>query len=193
VQVPDAQFGGDPRASSLEGNAIVDFGGNVFGDCVNPGETRFRTQRNELVDGYTTLDQYLLGLRPASEVGQFWYIDDPTRPVAGTSFENVRAVNAIDDVGICGKRVNLNVGNIQAFIGPRVPAIGDETDHDAAGAPQADRKTMAFVLLITQGPPHARASEIDQVDTFRRTWRWTSMARPRRSRALRYVLNPAIH
>lgn len=170
VQVPDAQFGGDPRASSLEGNAIIDFGGNVFGDCVNPGETRFRTQRNELIDGYTTLDQYLLGLRPASEVGQFWYVDDPTRPVAGTSFESVRGVNAIDDVGICGKRVNLNVGNIQAFIGPRVPAIGDETDHDAAGAPQADRKTMAFVLLIAQGPPNARASAIDQVDTFRRTW-----------------------
>jgi hypothetical protein len=192
VQVPATQFGGDPRASSLEGNAIVDLGGNVFGDCVNPGETRFRTQRDELIDGYHALDQYLLGLRPASEVGQFWYIDDPTRPVAGTSFENIRAVNAIDDVGICGKRVNLSVGNIQALIGPRVPAIGDEIDRDAAGAPQADRKTMAFILLIAQGP--ADASAVGQVDIFRRTWQ-AYVNGPATGGRGRFdtVLNPAIY
>jgi hypothetical protein len=172
VQVPAAQFGGDPRASSLEGNAIIDFGGNVFGDCVNAGETRFRTQPNELVDGYTALDQYLLGVRVGSDVGQFWYVDDPTRPVAGTSFENIRAASAIDDVGICGKRINLTVANIQVLIGPRVPAIGDETDRDASGAAQSDRKTMAFVLLVAQGAPNspAHAAAIDQVDTFRQTW-----------------------
>ena len=38
---PERAVGGDPRCSSSEGNAIVDFGGNVFGDCLNPSETRF--------------------------------------------------------------------------------------------------------------------------------------------------------
>jgi hypothetical protein len=174
VRVPSTQFTGDPRASSAEGNAIVDFGGNVFGDCVNPGETRFRTERNELIDGYTALDQYLMGLRQSSEVGLFWYVDEPARPISGTSFEDVRSVAAIDDVGVCGKRVNLTVANVQAFpgVGPRVPAIGDEIDQDADGQPRTDVKTMAFILLVQQGSPMspAHASAINQVDNFRRTW-----------------------
>src|SRR4029450_5860481 len=32
------------------------------------------------------------------------------------------------------------------------------------------RDVAIKVLLIAQGPPNARASAIDQVDTFRRTW-----------------------
>lgn len=198
VRVPAAQFGGDPRASSAEGNAIADFGGNVFGDCINPGETRFRTERNELIDGYTHLDQYLMGLRTAGDVGPFWYVDDPTRPVAGTSFEDIRSVDAIDDVGICGKRINLTVANIQAFpgVGPRVPAIGDEIDRDAAGNAQPDVKTMAFILLIEQGTPTspAHASAISQVDTFRRTWQAYANGPATAGRGrFDTVLNPGIH
>jgi hypothetical protein len=198
VTVPSSQFGGDPRSSSSEGNAIVDFGGNVFGDCLNPGETRFRTDRNELIDGYTNLDQYLLGLRLASDVGPFWYVDQPTRPVAGTSFEDFREVAAIDDVGICGKRINLTVQNIQDFpgVGPRVPAIGDEVDHDAAGTPHLDRKTMAFILLVQQGTPQspAHAAAISQVDTFRTTWQTYVNVKATGGRGrFDTVLNPAIH
>jgi hypothetical protein len=174
VRVAPSQFGGDPRSSSAEGNAIIDFGGNVFADCVNSGETRFRTEPNELVDGYSPLDQYLMGLRRASEVGPFWYIDEPTSPRSGASFEFFRGNDALDDLGICGKRVDLTVGNIQAFpgLGPRVPAIGDEIDRDATGAPRTDVKTMAFILLVQQGTPlsPAHASAIRQVDAFRRTW-----------------------
>jgi len=172
VRVPQNQFGGDPRASSAEGNAIIDFGGNVFGDCVNPGQTRFRTEGNELIDGYTLLDQYLMGLRQASEVGPFWYIDEPTTPVAGASFEAIRSRDALDDVGVCGKRVDLTLANIQSYpgVGPRVPAIGDEIDRDPTGAPKPDVKTMAFVLLVQQGT-QSHAAAISQVDNFRRTWK----------------------
>ena len=129
VRVPDGQFGVDPRVSSMEGNAIIDFGGNIFGDC-RPGQTRFRTEANELVDGYTELDRYLMGLRRESAVGPFWYVDEPTQPSTGVSFEFIRGIFALDDIGICGKRVDLTVANIQAFpgVGPRVPAIGDEDD-----------------------------------------------------------------
>lgn len=198
VRVPSAQFAGDPRASSAEGNAIIDFGGNVFGDCVKPGETRFRTEPNELIDGYTELDQYLMGVRRANEVAPFWYVDEPTRPGSGISFEGIRSVDAVDDVGVCGKRVNLTVANIQAFpgIGPRVPAIGDEIDRDAAGNPQTDVKTMAFVLLIEQGTPKspAHASAISQVDNFRRTWQVYANGPATGGRGrFDTVLNPAIH
>jgi len=172
VRVPQIQFGGDPRASSMEGNAIIDFGGNVFGDCVHPGETRFRTEPYELIDGYTELDQYFMGLRLASEVGPFWYVDEPTTPGGGASSESLRSTDAVNLVGACGKRVNLTVANIQAYpgVGPRVPAIGDEIDQDASGAPHADVKTMAFILLVQQGPPNSHASPTGQLDTIRRTW-----------------------
>lgn len=198
VDVPPAQFGGDPRASSMEGNTIIDFGGNVFGDCVNPGETRFRTQPNELIDGYTELDQYLLGLRTAAEVAPFWYIDRPTRPSSGISFEDITTLWAVDDVGICGRRVNLTVDNIRNFpgIGPRVPAIGDEVDHDAAGNPRPDHKTMAFILLVTAGTPQApgHAAAIAQVDTFRQTWQ-AYVNGPGTGGRGRFdtVLRPAVH
>ena len=197
VSVPSSQFGGDPRASSMEGNAIVDFGGN-FGLCRNPGETFFLTERNELVDGYTNLDQYILGLRPASDVGPFWYVDQPTRPFSGISFEDIREAPAVDDVGICGTRVNLTVQNIQDFpgVGPRVPAIGDEVDHDASGAAQPDHKTMAFILLVQQGTPRspAHAAAISQLDTLRRTWHTYVNGKATGGRGrFDTVLNPAIH
>jgi hypothetical protein len=169
-------------------------GQNFF--CVNLGETSFLTARNELVDGYTALDQYLMGLRPASEVGPFWYIDEPTAPFTGASFEARRGSISIDDIGICGKRVNLTVQNIQSFpgVGPRVPAIGDEVDHDATGTPQLDHKTMAFVLFVEHGEPGSHAAAIGHVDNFRRVWQ-TYGNGPATGGRGRFdtVLNPAIH
>lgn len=77
-----------------------------------------------------------------------------------------------------------------------MPAIGDEVDRDAAGTPQADRKTMAFILLVAQGPPNspAHASAIEQVDTFRHTWQQyvNGPATGGRGR-FDTVLNPAIY
>lgn len=171
VAVPPSQFGGDPRASSAEGNAIVDLGA-AAGPCARPGQTRFLTERNELIDGYTKLDQYLTGLLPDSQVGPFWYVDNPSSRGTGASLEGIRAFAAQDDILFCGNRVNLTVANIQAIHGPRIPAIGDETDTDANGNPKTDFKTMAFVLVVDQDSPKAdaHASAISQIDTFRRTW-----------------------
>ena len=51
---------------------------------------------------------------------------------------------------------------------PAAPlAIGDEVDHDAAGNPQPDVKTVAFILLVLPGNGGASASSIAHVDTFR--------------------------
>lgn len=172
VTVPQSQFGGDPRASSVEGNAIIDLGGGFF-----------LTQRNELIDGFTELDQYFMGLRTAGEVSSFWYVDDHPFPDFVSEFP------AQDDIVFTGTRVDLNVSDITATqlvleaifgtppgafarFGPRTPAVGDEVDEDAFGNPQLDVKTMAFILLVEQGPPNsaAHAATIDQVDTFRSTW-----------------------
>jgi hypothetical protein len=86
VAMPGSQYyGGDARASSMEGNAILDLRGNFL--CANPGETTFLTAWNELIDGYKALDEYLMGLRKGDEVGEFWYIDEPTQLISGRSFE----------------------------------------------------------------------------------------------------------
>jgi hypothetical protein len=169
-RVPASQFGGDPRTSSLNGNAFLDFGPHPA--CVHPGERIFLTEPNELVDGYTELDQYLMGLRQESEVAPFYYIDEPTAPRSGASFEFARSSFAVDDLAVCGKRVNLTVQNIAGFpgVGARLPAIGDETDSDAAGNPQPDHKTMAFILLVREGSPDAHTDAIRHVDNFRTVW-----------------------
>lgn len=166
VRVPDAYFGGDPRASSAEGNAIVDLGPSA-GACAVAGQTRFLTERNELIDGYTELDQYFMGLRLESEVSPFLYVDNPTR-LNGTSLEFLRTAGAQDDRIFCGNRVDLTVADIQAVEGPRVPAIGDEDDTGTG----LDVKTMAFILVVESDSPmaEAHAAAIQQVDIFRRTW-----------------------
>lgn len=192
VRVPDAYFGGDPRASSAEGNAIEDLGPSS--QCVNPGERLFLTSRNELIDGFTELDQYFIGLRTPSEVGPFWYIDRPTRPGTGLPFPAAQAeAGAQDDRLICGRRVDLTIRNItdvgDVIIptldsnGTRDPLIGDEQDA-GPGITSADDatctgsrrcvdvKTMAFILLVRNGPPGSEhhAASIGQVDNFRRMW-----------------------
>lgn len=192
VRVPNAQFGGDPRASSAEGNAIQDLGPSSL--CIHPGERLFLTERNELIDGFTTLDQYFMGVRLPGDVGPFWYIDRPTRAGTGVPFPAAQAgASAQDDRLICGQRVDLTLNNITdvgdvllPFLdsnGTRDPLIGDEQDAGPGitGADDAactktrrcvDVKTMAFILLVSDGPPDAEkhAGAIQQVDNFRRVW-----------------------
>lgn len=181
VTVPSGQFGGDPRASSEEGNAIVELGPGFAGFCTGPGQSVFLNQPNELIDGFTELDQYFMGLRTAGEVSSFWYVDEP-QTLGGSNFQFFAGQPAQDDVAYCGKRVDLTVADITAVDGAlpfpfpsngvRTPAVGDEVDEDASGNPQLDVKTMAFILLVEQGPPNsaAHAATINQVDIFRRTW-----------------------
>lgn len=189
VRVPDAQFGGDPRASSAEGNVIGDLGQSSL--CRNAGEKLFLTARNELIDGFTELDQYFMGVRQPADVGSFWYIDRPTRPGTGVPFPAAQAsASAQDDRLICGRRVDLTVPDITAagaFLGPsnglRDPLIGDEQDAGPGITPAdvaectnnrrcVDVKTMAFILLVKDGPPDAdnHSAAIRQVDNFRQTW-----------------------
>jgi hypothetical protein len=190
VRVPDAQFGGDPRASSAEGNAIEDLGPSSL--CVNPGERLFVTSRNELIDGYTELDQYFLGVRRPADVGPFWYIDRPARPGTGVPFPAAQAsAGAQDDRLICGQRVDLTLNNITdvgdvvlPFLdsnGTRDPLIGDEQDAGpgitaaddatcAVGRVCVDVKTMAFVLLVNDGNAQNYSAAIQHVDNFRRMW-----------------------
>jgi len=190
VTVPPPQFeakDGNPRASSSEGNAIVDLGADAR--CTALGRSRlFQTQPNELIDGYTELDQYFIGLRKASEVPPFWYVRRPRVVFGGAP--NASS-SARDDVLICGDREDLTIDNITAagaFLpnnGPRDPVIGDEQDAGPGIGPADDAKcvgqrecvdvkTMAFILLVKGGDPSSHAATVNQVDNFRRAWEFYS-------------------
>ena len=55
-RVPASQFGGDPRSSPLDGNAILDLGPEVSFQtpfpCIRAGESAFQNEADELQDGY---------------------------------------------------------------------------------------------------------------------------------------------
>jgi hypothetical protein len=91
------------------------------------------------------------------------------------------------------ERVGIGRAELR-YIGPRDNDAVD--DEDAAGNPATDVKTMAFILLVSSGPPQssAHASAIRQVDTFRATWQ-TYVNGPATGGRGRFdtSLNPAIH
>ena len=176
---------GDPRSSSAEGNAIADLGPDPA--CTGLGSRLFQTQPNELVDGFTPLDEYFIGVRKPGDVPPFWFIDNPVVIAGGGP--NASS-SARDDVLICGDRVDRTLSDITVigdvilpFLpsnGTRDPLIGDEQDagpgitstDDAKCTNDrecVDVKTMAFILLVDSGPA-SHAAAIDQVDGFRRTW-----------------------
>jgi hypothetical protein len=207
---------------------IVDLGtpSVYLGNPTNlaPGEHVFVTSPTELSDGYSVLDQYLMGIRHASEVGGFFYVDEPRSLATGVTLDafdpnnvtntsvTMRGWNPMGGIAFKGKRVDLTLQNIKdyekiregnqnprgdRFWGPKNhltvryfrstghvdPAgdasvslsaadreLGDEADLiDAHGMP-VDVKTMAFVLLVEDGPPSSHATEAIAVDTMRSIW-----------------------
>jgi len=172
--VPPGQFAGDPRSSAMEGNVLRDLGPGPLADprtgdivCTDPGQHGFLTDPLELEDGYSALDQYLMGLRKPSDVGPLFYVDHAFSPLF--PFEDPdRFFDARANNFFCGQRVDFSIADILAHpdMGPRLPASSDEND-DGLGN---DVKTMAFVLLTTRQRLSAWQDDARRVDTFRRTW-----------------------
>ena len=127
------------EASLLEGNRIRDDGA-----AVSP---RFTTTGT--VEGYSPLDQYLMGFRAPEEVAPTFLVTGASRSFAfnpgqtGVSFD--------------GQRRDVNVADIIAAEGRRTP---DSTVSQR-------RFRFAFVLIVRQGstPPQA---DTDQIETYRR-------------------------
>ncbi len=221
VDSPFAAADGRPRFSGMEGNAILELGlgsGGAVVDRNNPsrviadpdgrlaeaiascdvqGKRLFLTEPEELIDGATELDQYLMGVRLAGDVSPFWYVDEPSSPLDGGSLDEPFPTDFIrgstfnvDDIAFCGVRVDLavsNIANLGTFLGipergPRVPAIGDENDVGPVEAcfaenlgalgPCIDVKTMAWILVIRQGAPKSLAHQpaLKRLNEFRLAW-----------------------
>jgi hypothetical protein len=115
----------DSDASVLEGNDIVAVGGGRFATV-------------DIARGYCALDQYLMGLRPAEEVPDFFYVDEPDdfHPDRAFKFSSGPEVG----VSFTGIRRDVRVSQVVAALGARVP--------DASRAPRLLRQ--AFVLVADE-------------------------------------------
>jgi hypothetical protein len=131
----------DTDASHLEGNDIEDQGGG-----------RFRTTAAAL--RYSALDQYLMGLRPASEVPPFFVVRAPGGTPGGTDPGRTPR----SSISFTGVRKDVTIEDVVAAIGPRSPAF-----------PEAPRElSQAFVFVSLTGTPSA--ADLDKVERLRQAW-----------------------
>jgi hypothetical protein len=111
-------------SSLMEGNAWHDSGSGTF------------TTIESAVNHFSPLDQYLMGLRSAHEVGEIAYL------VTDDEFtELIREKSPVSGLSISAVRKTTSVSEIIAHEGPRAP--------DASASPKALR--AAFILLTQQG------------------------------------------
>ncbi len=122
--------------SVMEGNEIEDLGGG-----------RFRTVGT--MQGFSPFDQYIMGLRSASEVPPWFVIGNPTvvSPVPVTLSSTCRTASRLPScspqtgVTISGTRRDVTIEEIISRAGARVP--------DTQQAQKAFR--VAFILIVPRG------------------------------------------
>ena len=109
-------------ASVMEGNRILDRRGG-----------RFETV--EITEGYSALDQYVMGLREPGEVAFFFYVDEPDdfQPNRAFKFSSTPEVG----VSFTGVRRDVRIEDVVAAMGPRVPEAG-----------QASHRLRQAVVLV---------------------------------------------
>jgi hypothetical protein len=132
----------DSDASVMEGNDIEDLGGGSF-------------QTVAAVERYSLLDQYAMGLVPASSVPSFFFVENPTNVTPS------REQDDAPDIGVRfnGTRRDVLIQDIIAIHGPRNPS--------SAQAPRVHRQ--AFLFVVGAGRM-ASSAQVDKLDRIRRAW-----------------------
>ena len=128
------------RSSSMEGNVWRENGNGTF------------TSEN-LIDGYSRLDHYLMGLRPASDVPATFLITNPT----GTGETSSSSPSPNETV--TGTKQTVTIDQIVQQNGARFP--------DAASA---QKNFRAVTLLITQRGSTASAATLTKLTRYRLAW-----------------------
>jgi uncharacterized protein (TIGR03437 family) len=129
------------RASSMEGNVWFDNGNGSFTSV-------------GLNDGYTRLDQYLMGLRPASDVADAFVLTGLSGTGGRTRMDDTEAA-----VTVNGTKVPVTVAQIIQANNTRTP--------DSTAAQKNFR--AAVVLLVKQGTSPS-TSTLNKVTRYRLAW-----------------------
>ncbi len=128
------------RSSSAEGNVWNDNGNGTFTSV-------------SLIDGYSRLDQYLIGLRPASDVPDMFVIANPTG--SGRSPES----NPRPGVTTNGTRQTVTINQIIQANNQRSP-----------GPNTAQKNFRAAVILLVRQGTQAAAATLNKVALYRLAW-----------------------
>ncbi len=129
-----------PRSSSAEGNVWRDNGNGTF------------TSTN-LIDGYSRLDHYLMGLRPASDVTDTFVIANPFN----TAFD--RESSPRPNVTVSGSRQNVAINQIVQANGARNP-----------NSTTAQKNFRAAVALLTRQGTQPSAATLNKITLYRLAW-----------------------
>jgi hypothetical protein len=140
--------------SVVEGNEIADLGNGIF-----------RTVG--AVNRYSPLDQYVMGLRPASQVPPWFVVGNPALPATLPSgfpslcrdLQRLPACAPYVGLDFSGTRRDVTIDEIISAAGPRVPSFE-----------QAQKDFRVAFVLVTQRGQAARASSLLNLDAFRSQW-----------------------
>ena len=128
----------DSDASVMEGNDIEDLGGGAFRTVAAAA-------------GYSPLDQYVMGLRDASDVPSFFYVEAPTN----TSPPARRAGAPRVGVTFNGTRRDVLVEDVIEVEGERVPS--------AADSPRVQRQAFLYVVRGGRDPNPEHVAKLDRI------------------------------
>lgn len=126
-------------ASVMEGNEIQDLGGGQF-------------KTVDAVKRYSLLDQYAMGLVPASSVPPFFYVESPVT-------NHTRADAPQIGVTFTGTRRDVLIDDVTAVEGPRLPV--------PAALPALHRQ--AFIYIVSNGHTLDQ-SQITKLEGIRAAW-----------------------
>jgi hypothetical protein len=144
----------DSDASVMEGNDIEDLGGG-----------QFRTV--DAVRRYSRLDQYAMGLLPASSVPTFFYVENPVST-------HVREDGPQIGVTFSGTRRDVLMEDVIAILGQRNPPSSQS----------ARVHRQAFILLVSAGRS-TDAGQVAKLNGIRTAWEpFFSQATEGRMRAI---------
>ncbi len=147
-------------AATVHYSHLTDSRSVMYGNFITPlGGDQFRMSGGER--GFGPMDQYFMGLRPASETPPLLVLDDGSgMGLIGTPLRRGETQT------VTATAVNVPVDDFIRAQGPRVPAF-----------PNAKRCfRVAFVLVTAQGTT-ATADQLALVDRYRQRWEsWFSTA-----------------
>ncbi|PYS55677.1 MAG: hypothetical protein DMG13_02920 [Acidobacteria bacterium] len=140
--------------SVVEGNEIEDL-----------GDGNFRTVAATI--RYSPLDQYVMGLRPASQVPPWFVVANPVLgstlptgfPLQCRNAQRLPSCAPFVGLQFAGVRRDVTIDEIISLAGPRVPSFEQA---------QKDFR-VAFILVTQRGQP-PKASSLQSLDTFRTQW-----------------------
>ena len=128
------------RSSSMEGSVWRENADGTF-TTVN------------LIDGYSRLDQYLMGVRPPTDVPNTFVINNPI----GTN--RTRSSNPLPNVTVSGAKQVVTINEALQANGPRTPA-----------SPAAPRNFRAAFILFTQRGTNPAPATLAKLKLFRLAW-----------------------